>query len=170
MGSTPSCSDDEFIYYFEHCESIEAAAKKIGCKVRAVMARRQRIENKLGIKIKPFSETKEQHIWPEYNHLRFNLKSPFDIMVVSDRHCMPGEIPAAFKVACSVATDLQPKILIVNGDWYDLPNMSRHVQHCWENRPASSPVAWYGYGWSAGAGPPVRNCTRGSCCCSAWSR
>jgi hypothetical protein len=128
-------SDEEFIEIFESSFSIEAAAAKMGLKIRGVMARRKRIEHKYGVILTPKSCKDDAHLWPTYDHLTFEQKSPFDVMIVSDRHAMPGEIPPAFVVACHVLEELQPKVLICNGDWYDLPAMSRHVQRGWEGRP-----------------------------------
>lgn len=68
------------------------------------------------------------------NTERIELKKG-NIVIFSDAHFWPLQRSDAFKILLQVIDDLKPKIVIDNGDSWDLPMISRHAKNTWEHYP-----------------------------------
>jgi hypothetical protein len=71
--------------------------------------------------------------WPEqYNEHYINRKRDYTILIGSDKHNVPGEVPQAFRCFLSVAEDLKPDYIVINGDWFDLGSIARFHRIGWQ--------------------------------------
>lgn len=68
---------------------------------------------------------------------RLHLKIHSGIVIVaSDFHYWPGPASTAHRALVKFIRDLQPKIVVANGDVMDASTISRHPPIGWENRPS----------------------------------
>ena len=57
------------------------------------------------------------------------------ILVGSDAHIWPGKLSTAFKGFVRLTKELKPKIIVLNGDVLDFPQISRHDAIGWDSTP-----------------------------------
>ena len=111
-----------------------AMAKKYDLDLRGVYSRRRRIEEAMGMVMKP--PTRGGH-WQQLDRHPAAIKiSILDghILIGSDSHYSPGIVSTAHKAFLEIAKQFKPKIIIKNGDELDFPSISRFA-HGWESRP-----------------------------------
>src|SRR5690606_23629162 len=131
MGSHNAvCSDEECIRVLESAPTVREAAEKLGVHERTLLARRRRLERIYGITIRKLDDPRCN--WPTWEHEHYRHDKPFDILIGSDRHALPGERPQVVKLFLEIAAELRPRLLIINGDWFDFPQLSRHSRLGWE--------------------------------------
>lgn len=146
------CTDAEFVACWNRHKSPSAVSKELGIAIQAVYSRRARIEAKHGIhlgtengsalrvrnskcqarvRVEEVAKQRHTHLEPEMRHeLRDGV-----VVVFSDAHYWPGEPTAAHKALVRICTDLQPAIIVANGDVLDGATISRHPRLGWESRP-----------------------------------
>ena len=116
---------------WEHCNSMQDLADRLGCTLRAAFACRARAERELGITLpaKNNRGVARGYTRPAGPQI-FNLESdkPLTMIVLSDIHTW-GLEPPAYHIAKQVIKDAKPDLLILNGDVMDLPNVSKFKPH-----------------------------------------
>ncbi len=113
-------------------------ADKYGTTERGVYARRKRLQNNLGIDIKP--PTKGGHFQQLDKHpaaVSLGIQDGH-ILIGSDSHYWPGIVSTAHNAFLEFIREFKPKVIIKNGDEADFPTISRHAQIGWEERPKVS--------------------------------
>lgn len=134
-------SDKEFIDLWSRIGSPQEMSKTTGITIRAIYSRRERIEAKLGIKLKSkriqknndFREDQfPSRLFDPRRHL--NIKDGH-ICVASDAHYWPGEPTVAHTAFVNVIKDIKPKLVVMNGDILDGARISRHDPTGYEEMP-----------------------------------
>lgn len=111
------------------------AAKKLGIKERAVYQRRKNIEEKLNIPLVVPAHHRATRRNEEYPQ-RFITKITDGVALVgSDAHYWPGSISTAHRAFVKFCKDMNPDLVVMNGDALDSAGISRHPPIGWENRP-----------------------------------
>jgi len=104
---------------------------------RDIYDRRRRLEKKLQRQLTTPT--------PSHNKTRFAIQHPQRhiieitdgvILVGSDAHFWPGYVSTAWRSFVRFAKELQPKVIILNGDSLDASTISRHPPIGWETRPS----------------------------------
>jgi hypothetical protein len=135
---TPRIADPDFIDIFERLGPA-AMAKATGLTIRAVYARRDNLERKLGRNIvapgttSATFRTRFHTNHPERFHLDIENGT---IIVGSDQHYWPGVVTQAHKGFVKFCKELKPDAIILNGDVFDGASVSRHPSIGWENKPS----------------------------------
>jgi hypothetical protein len=133
MGST----DGEFISLWEKYRSASVLAKILGIDVRNVHKRRKKLEEKCGITLES-SNPRSPNFRVTYPGNGVRAKVEIDdgvIMVASDCHYYPGIISTAHKAFVHLVKELQPKMVVMNGDVFDGAGISRHGPIGWQTHP-----------------------------------
>lgn len=133
MGST----DSEFISLWEKYRSASILAKILGIDVRNVHKRRKKLEEKCGITLES-SNPRSPNFRVTYPGNGVRAKVEIDdgvIMVASDCHYYPGIISTAHKAFVHLVKELQPKMVVMNGDVFDGSGISRHGPIGWQTHP-----------------------------------
>jgi hypothetical protein len=126
----PKCSDAEFIAAFS-AGGAEAVRDTYGIEEHNVYKRRRRLEKAYG---QPINAPTRQPI-KQYPHRQVLEVRNGSVLVGSDFHIWPGyESTAmrAFRKFCEM-DDLSA--IILNGDVFDFPNISKHPPIGWESTP-----------------------------------
>lgn len=132
MGA-PRCSQEEFIDLFEQFTP-EVVAEKLGTKVRQVYKRRKSIEDRLGTRL--IGPGPNNTRAPVERRERIEVSVPDGtVLIGSDVHIWPGVETTAMRGFVKLCKQLQPKVVILNGDVMDFPSVSRHNPLGWEHRP-----------------------------------
>lgn len=125
------CSDAEFIRLVEELGD-KKAAKRLGISERAICYRRLTMERRYGRQITgPDSMTRNGVRHPD--RLHFDILNGI-ALIGSDAHIWPGPLTTAMRAFLKFADELRPRVLILNGDVLDFPQVSRHP-HSWEEWP-----------------------------------
>ena len=135
MSSPKKISDDELIELYR-TKGPTFITKTIGLSPKNVYVRRRKIEKKFGIEIVGPNGPVSNKIPPPKAIWR--LETDFKdgvIIVASDLHYWPSEVPFMHHVLVQFIKELKPKIMVLNGDVLDLPKISRHAAIGWERRP-----------------------------------
>lgn len=126
-----ACSDDEFIALFETLGPI-GAARELKVVDRAIFSRRRNIETRLGRTLQTPTQREsspahsarlDAHVWDG------------TVIVGSDAHYWPGRVTTAHRAFVKFCKDLQPNLIVMNGDVFDGASVSRHSPIGWETRP-----------------------------------
>ena len=131
MGN-PKCSDAEFIALW-HSGGALAICAKHGVDEHNVYKRRRRLEKKLGVPLAAPTRAITARVYPHRQTIAVNNGT---VIVGSDFHIWPGKESTAlraFKKFCGDLDDLQA--IILNGDVFDFPKISRHPPMGWETAP-----------------------------------
>ena len=153
----PAMSDAEFIEAWKNCASPVALARKYGINERSVQARRKRIESRTGIPLPSMdyngvTHGREQQANPALQSLyqsptRLHETVPTGTVIIfSDAHYFPGIISTAHRALVHLVAELKPKLVIGNGDIFDmaspshwgrrdfapLPNVRQEIEACQE--------------------------------------
>ncbi len=124
-----ACSDEEFISLVKSVGPAETA-RVLGIAVRNVYDRRRRLERVLGEPIaSPGSATSD---YPR--RVELDLDDGV-ILIGSDPHYWPDKISTAHRGFVKFASELKPKIIILNGDVSDGAETSRHPPIMWAKPP-----------------------------------
>lgn len=127
MGNHPDTSDAEFLTLFSK-HGATSLSKIIGVQEHNIYKRRARLEKKYGAVAAP---TKIATSHPgRYN---VELKNG-TVLIGSDFHIWPGEESTCLRAFKKFIKDIQPNVVILNGDVMDFPRISRHPQN-WESAP-----------------------------------
>lgn len=127
-------SDDDFRAMFEALGATKMA-QEIGVTKRAVELRRVRLENKIGQQVKaPHKRTTRLVSQFRPNWIEIEVDNGI-VLVGSDAHIWPGKITTAWRAFEKFTKDMQPKVVIMNGDVIDGAKISRHPPINWERQP-----------------------------------
>lgn len=140
--ASPACTDAEFVRIWNACgRQPTRVAEALGIATTNVVARRKRLATNKGIVLTtaPYQNS-NQFGWQEVE------ASPYEprildtirdgyIVSFSDAHFWPGERSLAFEALLVVLKELQPKIVISNGDALDGATISRHDPLGWQKLP-----------------------------------
>lgn len=134
-------SDEEFIAAWKRCGASPqriSGALQIG--IRAVYARRSNLE-KRGIFLPsiPIAGHRASPQWAAEGHayhprVTETIKGGW-LVVFSDAHYWPGRVSLAHEALTKLVKQLQPKLIIANGDVFDGANISRHEPMGWQKLP-----------------------------------
>ena len=133
-----SCTEERFIELWREFGSVQQIANILGISARNVANRRRKIESRSGIMLNGFAKNSPdfQVTLPE-NGVRVNVDIKDGIIIVgSDAHYWPGIISTAHRAFVIAIKELNPKMVIMNGDAFDGSNISRHPRTGWEARPS----------------------------------
>jgi predicted phosphodiesterase len=132
--SAPTCGNKEFVELFEQFGAAETA-RRLKIDVRKIYTRRVTLEKQLGRQITgPIRQAATRH-YIEHPQ-RIHLECPNGtILVASDCHYWPGLVTTAHRAFLKFCKELNPKIVILNGDVLDGASVSRHPPINWEEQP-----------------------------------
>lgn len=128
-------SDEDFMEMFERLGAAEMS-RQTDYAQRAIHTRRRRLEKQYGIVLTP--PGKGQSVEVERTARREHYTDNGSVLIFSDAHYWPQLIPTIHYAICEVAEEIQPELIIANGDIFDGASMSRHAKINWEETP--SPV------------------------------
>lgn len=127
-------SDAEFVRLFEK-HGAAGMARRLGISARSVHERRRSIESRMRIVIRSPSGYSPTAGLEEHPARRYEQVKDSVILVGSDAHYWPGIVSTAHRAFVRFARELQPQIIVKNGDVMDFPSISRHAMIGWEERP-----------------------------------
>lgn len=125
--------DVDFIKLFEELGP-NALARKLGINKRAVFSRRENLELEYGRQITKPDQSQTRHGIKHAARIHFDILNGV-VLVGSDAHIWPGPMTTAMRAFVKFCVDVKPKLVILNGDVVDLPQISRHSPIGWENHP-----------------------------------
>lgn len=135
----PLVSDKEFIALFEKHRSTKVLADLLGCNVRSVQARRQRLEKNHGIELTSVNPNRNQPYQSIYTpETRREIQYEFDtgtVIVFSDAHYWSDNPTIAHSALLTLAKELKPIAIVANGDIFDGASVSRHDPLGWSKQP-----------------------------------
>jgi len=111
---------------WDSSESLEDAMSKAGLKTKDKRNQnryRRATEDMLGISLE--SHNKKNCSYFPRGSARFDRDAEFKAVIFSDAHFWPGEVTPAFKVLIEVLKDIQPDLVVDNGDSLDGASISR---------------------------------------------
>ena len=73
--------------------------------------------------------------FPTYETIRYDHDDDYLILIGSDKHNLPGHTPQAFKAFLHLVEGIKPDYVVLNGDLFDFPQISRHHRIGWAERP-----------------------------------
>lgn len=134
-----ACTDDEFIALWKTFKSGAAVAKHLGINVRPVMKRRRMIEKRHGI----FLDVDDPRSDAVGNINGFRAVEPNirgTVIVFSDAHYWPGKPSVAHMALVKLAKELQPTMIVANGDMLDGARLCRQDPAGWVKSKAPKVV------------------------------
>jgi hypothetical protein len=133
-----ACSEEVFISLWREFGSASQIAKILNVTERKVNERRRRVEEKLHIKLMGFShKSPDFQVTLPANGVRVKVDIDDGVILVgSDAHYWPGIISTAHRAFVVAVKELNPKMVIMNGDAFDGANISRHPRIGWEAKPS----------------------------------
>lgn len=136
--SKKACSDEEFINLWREHGSAKTISDILGVSLRNVLSRRRNIEKNNGIHLAGFAKNSPDfQVTLPANGVRVNVDIKDGVIIVgSDAHYWPGIISTAHRAFVTAIKELNPKMVIMNGDAFDGSNISRHPRTGWEARPS----------------------------------
>lgn len=135
-GGRKGITDDEFIECYRRLQSASAVAAELGINVTTVARRRRRLSN-CGVALPQF-DTRPAYARAEIDHERAVFRLPVkngSVVIGSDIHIRPGQRTTMQRAFIWAVKELQPSVIILNGDVCDFPAISRHPSIGWETRP-----------------------------------
>jgi UDP-2,3-diacylglucosamine pyrophosphatase LpxH len=131
----PKVDDATFIRLFRTFGAA-GVQKQIGGNLRSIYARRRNVEKNNGTQIKSPNHNGQPVTDIEYPHrAEFAIQNGV-VLVGSDAHIWPGQSSPALRGFRFFAKELKPKIIVLNGDVLDFPQISRHDPIGWEGWPS----------------------------------
>lgn len=137
-GSDPraKCSDRDFIRFIETIGPA-AYARKFKTDISAVYRRRNNMERKIGRQITPPDNGRGNVTRRSIEHaarLHYDCLNGI-VLVGSDAHLWPGPKTTAMRGFIKFARELKPRVVVMNGDALDFPQVSRHPPIGWQHLP-----------------------------------
>jgi len=127
-------STEEFIALVNRVGNIAEVARLLGMAERPVRARMTRLE-KLGIRFELKSKLSPRSI-PDTNPGRINMQIDNGVVLIgSDAHYFPGNITRAHLAFVKMCREIQPRVVVMNGDVFDGATISRWPRIGWDNKP-----------------------------------
>jgi hypothetical protein len=114
--------------------NLREAFEKIGIKsdIRNLYKYRRQAEEMLGIRLPTLTKGNYQPRTAE----RYDLDHEYTIAIFSDAHFWPFETTDAFYIFLEIIQEIQPEVVLNNGDSLDGATISRHPANGWENPPS----------------------------------
>jgi len=136
--SNEACTEEYFIERWRALGSVTEVAKDLQISERSVGRRRRNIEKSKGILLAGTGKrSPDFQVTLPANGVRVNVEIDDGIIIVgSDAHYWPGIISTAHRAFVVAIKELNPKMVIMNGDAFDGANISRHPRTGWEARPS----------------------------------
>lgn len=133
----PSCSEQEFIRLFQRYGSPERVAKELGITTRNVYRRRKSIEERTGKPIVAWTNdcSGRAKIKLDKIGVRQTINTSGYVLIFGDAHFWPGERSTAFDALIHLIKELQPSLIVCNGDVFDGARISRHPPTEWAHMP-----------------------------------
>lgn len=135
-------SDKAFIELWKRYGSASKVAKAADMDTRNVYHRRRSIEAKMGVSLEAdrpngIKEEDSNHnrVVEKVGHRNTVEVKDGHVIVFSDAHIWPGDRSVAMDAMIKLIKELQPKIVINNGDIFDGAKISRHPPAGWSNMP-----------------------------------
>lgn len=125
--------DVDFIRLFEEIGP-NALARKLKIDKRSVFFRRSNLEKEYGIQITKSGPSQTRHGIKHAARIHFDVLNGV-VLIGSDAHIWPGQPTTAMRAFVKFCIDVKPKLVILNGDVVDLPQISRHSPIGWDNYP-----------------------------------
>jgi hypothetical protein len=122
-------TDDEFITAWKRLGSPKAVAQALGLDIRGVYARRTKIEDRHGILLETITDNKggrPKVLVPKQGFRALSENVTGTVIIGSDLHAWPGDRSTAFAAMVQLVRDLNPSMVILNGDAVDGATISRH--------------------------------------------
>lgn len=130
MPQNKSCEDEEFLALIAQY-GVAGTARHLGVDLRNTRRRLRKLENGTGFAyVRSRAGAYEQR-------LPLNIQDGI-ILIGSDAHFWPDERPTAFRGMCKFAIEMKDELraVVLNGDVFDGPSISRHPPIGWENPPS----------------------------------
>lgn len=133
--SSAKCSGPDFVAMIEQ-HGVTETARRLKCSERAVNFRRVRWERELGRQIVgPDRSGRVARTGIAHPHrIPLEVKDGY-VLIGSDAHYWPEIVTTAHRAFVKFASELRPKVVILNGDVLDGATISRHPSIGWEDRP-----------------------------------
>ena len=128
------CSDADFINLIDK-HGIAKTGRKLGITVSAVYQRRRCLERLYHRQITAPGPLATRHNIEHAPRLHYDCLNGV-VLVGSDAHIWPGPMTTAMRGFIKLAKELQPRIVVMNGDALDLPQVSRHPPIGWQKLPS----------------------------------
>lgn len=126
-----ACNDAEFIELWQELGSPTLVADRLGVSERSVYARRNRLEG-AGFSLPTTNDQRAPVDHPARHHTQVEDGVA---IVFSDPHYHPGIISTAHRALVQFVQDMQPKLVICNGDAFDGSSISRFPRIGWDTKP-----------------------------------
>lgn len=139
MSAKRVLTDEEFIELWNSADSINHFCELSTIDRRNVMKRRRNLEMKYKIQLTVKSQAQRyEHLQTAHRHKgRYEAGIENGIVLVfSDAHFWPGIRSTAFKGLLWAIKELQPKIIVNNGDAFDGASISRFPRIGWDSKPS----------------------------------
>lgn len=132
----PTIPDGEFMELYRTIGPSEIS-RRTKITLRNIHARRASLERKYGISIVVPDPKKARSIRPK----QYPQRAVYDVQngtvfVGSDFHLWPGSTSLMFHAFVTLCKEYKPKVVVLNGDVIDAPQISRHPPIGWESRPS----------------------------------
>jgi len=115
-----------------------ATAKRLNVSKRSVYFRRQSLEGKFRRQItapRNGNSPVTRHNIEHAARLHFDCLNG-TVLVGSDAHLWPGPLTPAMRGFIKFAKELKPRVVVMNGDALDFPQVSRHPPIGWQHLPS----------------------------------
>jgi hypothetical protein len=132
--SQQACSDDEFIALWRTFKSGTRVAEHLGIGVRPVLTRRRHVEKRYGIFLDTDSPLNDAPGPGGFRAIEPNIRG--NVIVFSDAHYWPGKPSIAHRALVSICKQLQPTMVVANGDMLDGARLCRQDPIGWSKSKA----------------------------------
>lgn len=131
-------SDDEFLRAWAKHKSPAKVAEELKLGIRSVYDRRVKFEQTHGIVLETDAHKsllRQQNAVPKHGFRAIKENARGCVIIGSDGHFWPGERSVAFGAMIQLIKELQPSMVIMNGDSFDGARISRHLPGGWAQFP-----------------------------------
>lgn len=126
--------DEEFMEMFEQLGGAKMS-RVTGMTQRNIYSRRRNLEKQYGVTLhapnKEFQSTEVERTARLHHEIENGA-----VLIFSDAHYWPQTISTIHAAICEVAAEIQPDLIIANGDVFDGADLSRHARIGWEEAPS----------------------------------
>lgn len=134
--SRAKCSDAEFIKLIE-TEGPRATSRFLRQHISSVHKRRRSLE---GLYRRQITSPRTGNANVTRHNAEHAARLHYDclndhVLIGSDAHIWPGPQTTAMRAFIKFAAEMKPRVLILNGDVVDLPQISRHPPIGWDQHP-----------------------------------
>lgn len=134
--SAPRVSEGDFIRLFEEIGPAETS-KRLGVAISNIFKRRRSIEARIGRPLTGPVEARNRSVPISATPGRLHTTVTDGVVLVGgDLHAWPGEPSTAFRAFVKFCRELQPKVVVLNGDMIDGSTVSRHPPIGWDKLPS----------------------------------